>query len=227
MIYIIEFFLFAFLGWIIDSSYCSLWHKKLVISGYFKGYPFCPIYGFGGILLLNTFALMNGKPAWQTIILATLLITVLEFVGGWFAEYLLEEKLWDYSKEPLNLGGYISAWHSFLWLVVVSVSYLLIGDKSYGLVMWFDSLVVINKNLEVLLVLIVISFVFWATIENKKLRLSKLAKEQIEKIKSLEELMDFDKFKLMENEKLKEVLSNRNISSLHKRIEEIKNNFKH
>lgn len=225
MVYIIEFFLFAFAGWVMDSSYCSLWHKKIIISGYFKGYPFCPIYGFGGIILLNSFALMKNQPFWITIGITTLLVIILEFVGGWFAEHFLEEKLWDYSREPLNLGGYISAWHSFLWLVVVSIAYLLIGGKSYDIVTWFDSLIAINKNLEVLLALVVISLVFWATIENKKLRLSKLTKEKIGKIKSLEELMDFDKFKLINNNKLKEMLSDHNISNLYKRIKEIKDNL--
>ena len=48
-IYLIEFLIFLFIGWVIDSAYRSVASSKLRNSGYFKG-PFCPIYGFGGTL---------------------------------------------------------------------------------------------------------------------------------------------------------------------------------
>lgn len=226
MIHIIEFFVFAFVGWIIDTSYCSLWHKRIIISGYFRGVPLCPIYGFGGILLLNTFALMNGRPPWETILLTTLLVTVLEFVGGWFAEHLLEEKLWDYSKEPFNFGGYISAWHSFLWLIVVSVSYPLMGKRSYDFVQWINSRITLDKNLEVILVFVIFGLAIWATIENKNSRLSKLAKQKLDEIKSIEEVLDLEKFRDLEREKLRKIFSNENITHLHNKIESFRDSLK-
>ena len=48
---IIEFFIFFFYCWIVDSLYRSLINHKLVNAGYFRG-PICPIYGIGGVLLL-------------------------------------------------------------------------------------------------------------------------------------------------------------------------------
>lgn len=177
MIYIFEFFVFAFLGWIVDSIYYSITTKKIVISGYFKGVPLCPLYGFGGILVLNNFAFLSNQPFWLTILITTILIVTLEFFGGKLTEHFLGERLWDYSKEFLNVDGYISLWHSFLWLVGTSFFYLIIGHKVDLIITWFNSKLTLNQNLEVIIMFIILIFGFWLTINNKKLRLSKLLKK--------------------------------------------------
>lgn len=176
MIYLFEFFVFAFLGWIVDSIYHSITIKKIVISGYFRGVPLCPIYGFGGILLLNSFAFLSDQPFWLTILITTILIVTFEFFGGKLTEHFLGERLWDYSKEFLNLNGYISLWHSFLWLIGTSISYLIIGHKVNLIIDWFKSKLIINPNLEVIIMFVILIFGFWLIIHNKKLRLSKLLK---------------------------------------------------
>lgn len=179
-----------------DSTYSSLTQRKIIISGYFRGIPLCPIYGFGGILLLHTFAFLSSAPAWLTIVTVTILVTILEYIGGWISEHLLEEKLWDYSDQPLNLEGYISAWQSFLWLIVVIVAYLPLGHRAGIYINWLDSYLTINPNLQVVINFLIISFAFWATIRNKKLRLAKIAKET------------------------KQIFSPKNIKKLQKKIED-------
>lgn len=172
MIYVIEFLVFAFLGWIVDSVYSSLTTKKLVISGYFRGFPFCPIYGFGGILLTNSFALMADQPWFSTILLSTFLVIVLEFFGGFFAEHFLDEKLWDYSDEAFNLYGYISAWHSFLWLVAISILYFLSNEKILKILNWFNTKMRIDPHLDVLLLFAFLMIFIFLTLKNKKIRLN-------------------------------------------------------
>jgi len=179
MIYIIEFFVFAFLGWISDSIYGSIRHKRKVVSGYFKNIPLCPIYGFGGILLLNSFALLSREPAWIVILTTTILITALEYIGGKLSEYVLDERLWDYSNERYHFQGYISLWHSFLWLVVVTILYFLMADTSGMLIEWLRQKTVIESHLEVIIFLAVIGFLIWATVKNKKSRLLKRLEKQV------------------------------------------------
>ena len=48
---IIYFFLYAFIGWILETMYAIYVHKHFVKRGFLFG-PICPIYGFGAILLL-------------------------------------------------------------------------------------------------------------------------------------------------------------------------------
>ena len=168
---IIEFFVFAFIGWGVDSLYCSILQKKWVSSGYFKGIPLCSIYGFGGILVSNSLFVFQSYPFWLTIPFIVILITLLEYFGGWFTEFFLNEKLWDYSKEKYNLHGYISLWHSFLWLVSINLIY-------FG----FDKLIVSNVNFlsdnfslpvehQIVLTFFILALGLFATAKNKNLRL--------------------------------------------------------
>ena len=220
MIYIIEFLIFAFLGWILDSLYSSFEHKKKVISGYFRGVPLCPLYGFGGIILLNSFAFLSSQPAWAVIFASTGMVIVLEYIGGRIAEHVLEERLWDYSKERYNLHGYISAKHSILWFIVVTILYVLIGKSAGTYIAWLSSHIPIESHLDVLIVFIAAGFSFLATIKNKKLRLMRLAEKQLEDIKSIEEMFDFRKLEALRKKKHHELFSRENIENFLKKAEE-------
>ena len=182
MIYIIEFFVFAFIGWITDSLYGSIKHKRKVISGYFKNVPLCPIYGFGGILLLNSFALLHHAPAWLVIVVTTLLIIALEYVGGRLAEFVLEERLWNYSHERYHIHGYISAWHSFLWLVAVTFLYFLIGADAGIYIERLSATITVDVHLQVILVFAVIGVFTWATMKHKKSRLLRRLEKQVAEV---------------------------------------------
>lgn len=197
MSYIIEFILFAFLGWIIDSSYCSLIHRKIIISGYFRGIPLCPIYGFGGIVLIHSFAFFIHAPFWLTILVTTFFVVLLEYVGGWVAEQILEEKLWDYSNESFNINGYISAWHSFLWLIGISIAYFLIGDKVSMYISWLNAQVILDTSLQVVLLFLLLVFAAWATIKNKSVRLSKLSEKKFHEFEIMEKKLVRNVTKMM------------------------------
>ena len=43
------FIIYSILGWTVESIYMSFCNRKLTNRGFGKG-PFCPIYGFGGVL---------------------------------------------------------------------------------------------------------------------------------------------------------------------------------
>lgn len=172
LIYLLQFFLFSFLGWIIDSLYCSIGNQKWMSSGYFKGIPLCPIYGFGGILLLNNFVVLNSQSPYLIVTTTTILIILLEYFGGWFAENFLGEKLWDYSNEKFNLHGYISLWHSFLWLIVVTVIYFFLGEFSVRFVTHLQNSLKITADVDVFLTFIFLVIASLVTFKNKTNRLS-------------------------------------------------------
>ena len=144
------------------------------MSGYFRGIPLCPIYGFGGILLLNCFILLNGQPYLLVVFLTTLSVIGFEYTGGWLAEHLLDERLWDYSDENPNLNGYISLWHSSLWWVGVNTLYLLFINQQRLFSYIIGLKVEIRSDIQVMILFVLFIFVMWATSKNKKIRLTKM-----------------------------------------------------
>ena len=50
---ILYFFIFAFLGWILETIYCIFELGHFYNRGFLYG-PICPIYGCGAIILLTT-----------------------------------------------------------------------------------------------------------------------------------------------------------------------------
>ncbi|MDL2287987.1 putative ABC transporter permease, partial [Oscillospiraceae bacterium OttesenSCG-928-F05] len=45
------FTLYAILGWIFESALVSVFRRRFVNRGFLVG-PYCPIYGFGAVLIL-------------------------------------------------------------------------------------------------------------------------------------------------------------------------------
>ncbi len=107
------FILYCLIGWIGESIYVSIEHKKWVNRGFLHG-PFLPIYGFGAIIIL-----FSTLPVRDNVILTFFLgmlgATVLEYATGYVMEQIFHVKYWDYTYEPLNLNGYICLGCSLTW----------------------------------------------------------------------------------------------------------------
>ncbi|MGI5898086.1 MAG: putative ABC transporter permease [Candidatus Dojkabacteria bacterium] len=126
IVYILIFILFSFLGWIIDTTYSSIFiHKKFQPSGYYKNIPLCPIYGIGGIIIFQIFSKLINYDAVVVILVTTIFVIALEYLGGVFCVRFLNERLWDYSNRKFNLHGHIDLLDSFFWLVLIALLYFL------------------------------------------------------------------------------------------------------
>lgn len=123
MIYLFYFFTGSFIGWLVDSLYCSLCSHKWVSSGYFKGVPFCPVYGLAALLVLKSFIFFQNDPAFMVILVTTAVVIAFDYLSNLAIEAVIHRKLWDYSNEHPNFQGRISLWHSFLSLVGVIFMY--------------------------------------------------------------------------------------------------------
>ena len=44
------FFIYSIAGWMLESTYRSLIERKVINSGFLHG-PYCPIYGFGAVIM--------------------------------------------------------------------------------------------------------------------------------------------------------------------------------
>lgn len=110
---VLLFFVYGFLGWCLEVAFAACKSGKFVNRGFLNG-PICPIYGLG---VISVVVLL--RPVNDTLVLlylgAVLLTSILEFATGWLLERIFHAKWWDYSKMPLNIGGYVCLLFSAIW----------------------------------------------------------------------------------------------------------------
>ncbi|MBR3668062.1 MAG: hypothetical protein IKN66_13095 [Ruminococcus sp.] len=118
------FVIYAFFGWCLEVVYQAVEHGKFINRGFLNG-PYCPIYGFGVIIVCGTL-----DPIKENILVlyfgAVILTTSLEFITGFLLEKIFHQKWWDYTAEKFNLKGYICLKFSLLWGVACLVTVRLI-----------------------------------------------------------------------------------------------------
>ena len=105
------FFVYSFIGWVLESIVSDIKNRKLVNRGLVNG-PFCVIYGFAAVAI--SFGLHELHGFWLFLISAVI-ATVVEWIGGHVIESMYHERWWDYSGIKYNLDGYICLPVSILW----------------------------------------------------------------------------------------------------------------
>lgn len=102
------FFLFIFysiVGWALEVIYTLFTDHKLVNRGFLIG-PYCPIYGFGCVLI--TILLWGSKEDFPGLFLKSVLIcSVLEYFTSYLMEKMFKYRWWDYSNKRFNINGRI------------------------------------------------------------------------------------------------------------------------
>lgn len=111
--WLLFFFIYCFLGWIIESSYVSLKSRHFVNRGFLR-LPLLPLYGSGAIIMLwVSLPVQNYLPL--VFLFGMIGASILEYFTGWAMERLFKMKYWDYSQNPFNLNGYICLGTSLAW----------------------------------------------------------------------------------------------------------------
>jgi uncharacterized membrane protein len=107
---------YSFIGWAWESALFTVQERKFVNRGFLNG-PLCPIYGFGGLLLVWA---LEGRTNNLLVLFvaAIVLTTALECLTAILLEKLFNDKWWDYSMFPLNLKGRISLISSLVFGVM-------------------------------------------------------------------------------------------------------------
>lgn len=121
--YIILFFIYAFLGWVMEVFFTFFSDKKLVNRGFLLG-PLCPIYGWGCLLL--HFLLGNYiENILVLFILTFFTCSVLEYLTSYVMEKIFKLRWWDYTTNKYNLNGRIclETMTPFSILGVLSIKY--------------------------------------------------------------------------------------------------------
>lgn len=121
---IIFFFIYCFIGWVCEEIYCSIGEKKIVYRGFLYG-PYLPIYGFGAmtvLFLLSPF-INNIVLLFITAMIST---SIIEYMGSFLLEKVFHLKLWDYSKNFMNINGRVCLLNSTLFgILSLSIIYII------------------------------------------------------------------------------------------------------
>ena len=125
------FILFSFIGWISEVIYVGVTSAhKFVNRGFLHG-PLCPVYGFGGVVILMLPPSLYAT--WIPLFFASMILcTTVEYFVSWLMEKLFHTRWWDYSHYKIQLNGRICLLNSilfgFLGVVVIHFVYPLMID---------------------------------------------------------------------------------------------------
>ena len=126
MYYTKLFLLYSLLGFIMEST---LFKIKLSSkhSGIFYG-PMTAVYGVGilSIELLNKYFFKKIKchkvlKLLIEFITLTLILSLIEYLGGNILNYLFDIDMWDYSQIKPNFGKYICLQNSIIWGILGTI----------------------------------------------------------------------------------------------------------
>lgn len=100
--YFLWLMIYSVAGWVYESIICSLDHGKFINRGFLNG-PYCPIYGFGALLVLK---ILGGiENPFFLFVLGAILTCSLEYAVSYVLEKLFGARWWDYSDKKFNING--------------------------------------------------------------------------------------------------------------------------
>ena len=103
--YILLFFIYSFLGWVMEVIQGFIFNKKFVNRGFLIG-PCCSIYGYGVMLITICLTHLKQYP-FSLFFLCVLICGNLEYFTSYFMEKIFHARWWDYSKDKININGRI------------------------------------------------------------------------------------------------------------------------
>lgn len=125
------FVIYSFLGWVMETCYCSIVERRLVARGFLYG-PICPIYG-GGVTLMVLFFTPLKDNLVLFYVVAVAVMTSWEYFVGWILEVTTHVKYWDYSQFRFNLKGRVCLWVALTWGVLSYIVIFFIHPPIQGL----------------------------------------------------------------------------------------------
>lgn len=122
---------YSLLGWLMETTYCSIKEKLFVFRGFLMG-PICPIYGFGALMMVLWLSRFSYN-IFLFYIVATITMSAWEYLVAWLLEVTTHIKYWDYSNHKFNLKGRICLSTCLYWGVAAYVAIYWIHPASVRL----------------------------------------------------------------------------------------------
>ena len=150
----IMFFIYGFIGWIVEVIYYGVTEGKFINRGFLNG-PHCPVYGIGfyGVIwffqpVAHNFPLLFFGSA--------IVCTVVELIAGVILYWIFHLRWWDYTDYKFNFHGFICLRFSIYWGIACSLGMFMLhpsvmkiiglmnGTVRYGVVTVLSMILIID-----------------------------------------------------------------------------------
>ena len=193
------FVIYSFLGWVLESIVRTICERKIINTGFLIG-PFCPIYGFGAIIMILFLDGFKNNILFLFFI-SVIALTLWEYVVGLLLEKLFHTKYWDYSNHKFNYKGRICLTNSIAWGILGVLFIKYIHPFIIQILSYIDF-----KYVEI--IACIISFIL---LVDAIISIIKVIKTTLEKIEDINEQI---KQKLLELKDKEKISTNDNIQNL-------------
>lgn len=113
------FIIYSVIGWCMEVILIAIDKKKFVDRGFLIG-PYCPIYGYGALIMVYALERYREDPI-ALFVMSVVCCSILEYVTSYAMEKLFKARWWDYSTRKFNLNGRICLLNSILFGVLASL----------------------------------------------------------------------------------------------------------
>lgn len=182
----IYYMIYSFIGWVLESVYKSILQKKLVNSGFLAG-PFCPIYGYGALIMYLSLKDVTNN-IFILFIYGMVALSVFEYIVGLFLELVFRTKYWDYSDKKFNIQGRVCLLNSFYWGILGIVFMRVIHPAVESFVVKIPDLYVyfiVGAGIVYFIIDTITSTVKVININNRLAELEKITNEIKERMEAL------------------------------------------
>lgn len=147
------FIIYSFLGWGMETCYCSIGQRRWVARGFLFG-PICPIYGVGALLMIHISAVFSTN-ALVFVLVSIVTLSAWEYAVGWVLEKTTKIKYWDYSNHRFNLHGRITLTNSLAWGILAYLVADVIHPPIAGAIAALPTVAVLTAALLLLVITLV------------------------------------------------------------------------
>lgn len=128
-LYVYFFFIYAFLGWVIEEISATVKYNRFVNRGFVNG-PLCVRYGFIMVMVNLIYTRLSLNTLGQVVFIF-FFTSAVEYVSGVILKHITGRYFWDYSKMKMNINGYIALFPCILLTCAVLLAMWLVNPFLY------------------------------------------------------------------------------------------------
>lgn len=102
-VYFLLFMIYAIAGWCMEVIGKLIQYKRFINRGFLIG-PYCPIYGYGALLITFLLKKYTEDPI-VLFFMAIIICGTLEYLTSYYMEKMFKARWWDYSQKKFNING--------------------------------------------------------------------------------------------------------------------------
>lgn len=198
IMFFLLFIIYAFLGWLMEVCVTLVKSHKFVNRGFLIG-PYCPIYGYGCLLIIILLSDFTKYPV-VLFFMAIIICSILEYMTSLVMEKLFNARWWDYSDKKFNINGRICLETMLPFGILGCLILYIVNPFIVGLLESVPSLVLNIIALIIFVIFIIDNCISFNVVASLKSEIKKAEADQTEEI----------------TKKIKAILSRKSI--LHKRL---------